>query len=58
MAYASMVGSHLDPKKLPKTKEQFMPLEVRTKRRVERSALERLRELQLEYQKQKNVTGT
>ena len=27
VAWASIIGSHLDPKKLPKSKERFMPLD-------------------------------
>ena len=27
IAYSALIGSHLDPKKLPKTKEKFMPLD-------------------------------
>jgi hypothetical protein len=26
IAWAATIGSHLDPKKLPKTKEKFMPI--------------------------------
>jgi len=57
MAYASMIGSHLDPKKIPKTKEQFMPFDKPKRNKANASALERLRQLQLEYQKQKNGSG-
>jgi hypothetical protein len=28
VAYCSLMGSHANPKKLPKTKEQFMPLDI------------------------------
>jgi hypothetical protein len=28
IAYNSLVGSHLDPKKLPKTREKYLPLEA------------------------------
>jgi len=52
MAFASLIGPHVDPKKLPKSKEQFIPLEP--KKKVSNSALERLRQLQLEYQRNKN----
>jgi hypothetical protein len=27
IAYNCLIGSHLDPKKLPKTKERYMPLD-------------------------------
>ena len=27
IAYASLIGSHIDPKKLPKSKEKFIPLD-------------------------------
>tara|TARA_R110002153_G_scaffold30092_1_gene92182 strand:- start:47 stop:277 length:231 start_codon:yes stop_codon:yes gene_type:complete len=27
MAFASLIGSHIDPKKLPKSKEKFIPLD-------------------------------
>jgi hypothetical protein len=27
LAWASLIGSHVDPKKLPKSKEKFIPLE-------------------------------
>jgi hypothetical protein len=27
MAYASLIGSHIDPKKLPKSKDKFIPLD-------------------------------
>jgi len=28
IAYNSLIGSHLDPKKLPKTREKYLPLEA------------------------------
>ena len=28
IAYASLVGSHMNPKKLPKSKEKFIPLDL------------------------------
>ncbi|WP_294892652.1 hypothetical protein [Sulfuricurvum sp. MLSB] len=34
VAYSSLVGSHLDPKKLPKTKEKFLPLGMEQQKRV------------------------
>jgi hypothetical protein len=27
IAYSSLIGSHIDPKKLPKSKEKFIPLD-------------------------------
>lgn len=34
LAWASLVGSHQDPKKMPKSKEAFMPLDSKPKRGV------------------------
>lgn len=35
VAYASLIGSHMNPKKIPKSKEAFMPLGVgATKKKV------------------------
>jgi hypothetical protein len=28
IAYNSLIGSHLDPKKLPKTREKYLPLDA------------------------------
>ena len=32
IAYSAMIGSHMDPKKLPKSKELFIPLDGGEKR--------------------------
>ena len=42
IAFNAMIGSHLDPKKLPKSEEAFMPLENK-KKRVDPAIMEELR---------------
>lgn len=34
IAYNSLIGSHLDPKKIPKSKERYMPLDGNSEKKV------------------------
>ena len=43
IAYEARIGSHLDPKTLPKTIENYLPLETRKKNRKFDDAKEELR---------------
>ncbi len=44
IAYEARIGSHLDPKSLPRTIEQYMPLDgKKTASRVPRSEIEALK---------------
>ena len=44
IAYEARIGSHLDPKSLPRTIEQYMPLDgKKTVSRVPRSEIEALK---------------
>ncbi len=44
IAYEARIGSHLDPKSLPRTIEQYMPIDgKKTTSRVPRSEIEALK---------------
>jgi len=49
IAWASTIGPHLNPKKLPKTKEQFMPLEP--KKPISDTVRERMKQAIEQYKK-------
>lgn len=48
MAYASMIGSHMNPKKIP-SKNRFIPIGKKAKPKVSKEQIERLAKLQREY---------
>ena len=50
MAFASLIGSHIDPKKLPKSKEKFIPLDNSSD-----LAIEKMRETILKAQQAYNT---
>ena len=50
LAWASTIGPHLDPKKLPKSKESFMPLELEKKKQRESAIAARFREAREKYE--------
>lgn len=50
VSYYSMIGSHLDPKELPKTKQQFWPLSGDKK--VEKDKLNVMKNAMLKAQKE------
>lgn len=52
IAYASTIGSHLDPKKIAKTKEKFMPLDSERQNASTYDNTERIRQVQEEFFKQ------
>ena len=54
IAYASLIGSHSDPKKLPKTKNNFIPLDLEDKKELSTGAILALRKAQLEYNNRNN----
>ena len=51
IAYASLIGPHCDPKKLPKTKESFMPMNEKSG--VSKSMIEQMKKAQAQYLKDK-----
>jgi hypothetical protein len=53
VAWSSLIGSHYNPKKLPKNIKAFMPLEGSTGQVTDRMR-ERIREAQETFKKQKN----
>ena len=53
IAYQSMIGSHLDPKKLPKSQEKYMGLEGK-KESVNSVMMERMRKAREDYLKTKD----
>tara|TARA_R110000868_G_scaffold359172_1_gene621022 strand:+ start:259 stop:504 length:246 start_codon:yes stop_codon:yes gene_type:complete len=53
MAYASLIGSHVDPKKLPKSKDKFIPLDndVNNSNSISEAARKAILKAQQEYNK-------
>lgn len=51
IAWASLIGSHVNPKKLPKSKERFMPL--KKKKKTSESMIKRIKEAQEQFYKDK-----
>tara|TARA_R110002167_G_scaffold147336_3_gene339477 strand:+ start:2736 stop:2972 length:237 start_codon:yes stop_codon:yes gene_type:complete len=49
MAYASLIGSHIDPKKLPKSKEKFIPLDAEVEKGISDFARNAILKAQQEY---------
>ena len=54
LAWASTIGPHLDPKKLPKSKEAFMPLELEKKRKRDKEIADRFIEARQKYEQLKD----
>jgi len=55
IAYSSLIGSHVDPKKLPKSKEKFIPLDsVKNKMNIDRMK-QIILQAKEKYIKDKNV---
>lgn len=52
IAYQALVGSHADPKRLPKSKEKFMPLDDRKQKELTERQLEAMRNAQAVYLKE------
>ena len=50
IAYYSMIGSHMDSKKLPKTKELFMPLDGDRRTEVNETMINAIRKAKKQYQ--------
>ena len=48
MAYASMIGSHMNPKKIP-SKNRFIPIGKKAQPKVSKEQIERLAKLQREF---------
>jgi hypothetical protein len=57
IAYAATVGAHLNPKRLPKTKEQFMPLNLKFRNTQRERIAKRIKEAQNEYYKQLKIVN-
>ena len=53
MAWASLIGKHINPKELPKTKEAFMPLDSENKTDISEAVIERIKAAQNQYLKDK-----
>ena len=51
MAYASLIGSHIDPNKMPKSKEKFIPLEDKAEKGLSDFARNAILKAQQEYNK-------
>lgn len=43
IAFSALIGSHLDPKKLPKSEEHFLPLEKGAKKAVNKEIIQEMR---------------
>ncbi len=54
IAYQALVGSHMNPKKLPKSKEKFMPLDDRKQKQLTDKQLEAMRNAQEIYRQEVN----
>ncbi len=58
IAYQSLVGSHRDPKTLPKSREKYMPLDDRKQKELTEKQLEAIRKAQEVYhQEEKKRNG-
>ena len=49
IAWNGLIGSHVNPKKLPKSKEAFIPLDVKRKAIRTNKMAERIKEVQAIY---------
>lgn len=49
IAYYSLIGAHYDPKKLPKTKEAFLPLDGSRKSKVTQLMKSRIEQAKKQY---------
>lgn len=56
IAYSALIGSHVDPKKLPKNKDKFMKLDNRQAEATEQ-AKEKMRKVAEIYRLQKEKNG-
>lgn len=54
VAYYSMIGSHLNPKHLPKSIDGFMPLDVKQKPKVSEAQKQAFLEAAKKYYQKKN----
>tara|TARA_R110000803_G_scaffold63443_1_gene124108 strand:- start:6531 stop:6788 length:258 start_codon:yes stop_codon:yes gene_type:complete len=52
LAWASTIGPHLDPKKLPKSKEAFIPLDLKGKEELNDKRKEAFIKARLKYEQQ------
>jgi len=57
IAWAALIGSHLDPKKLPKNKDDFIPIGTRKKKPVSDRMLHRMREAKEKYLREIEENG-
>jgi len=57
LAWNSLIGSHVNPKKLPKTKESFMPLNLKRKVEISNLMKERIKQAQEQYIKDQQKNG-
>lgn len=53
LMWVSLIGSHINPKKLPRSKERFMPLEPKKEIHITDDMRQRMYQATIEYNKQK-----
>jgi hypothetical protein len=51
VAYAALIGSHIDPKKLPKSKDKFIPLDNEVSQGLSDAARTAILNAQKQYNK-------
>jgi hypothetical protein len=49
IAWSSLIGSHMNPKKLPRSKEQFIPLKPRAGEKRQEKIAARIKQARAEY---------
>ena len=54
IAYSALIGSHMDPKKLPKNKDLYMPLNEKITQEVTDVMRQNIKDAQERYKKEKN----
>ncbi len=54
IAYQALVGSHMNPKKLPRSKDKFMPLDDKKEKQLTEKQLEAMRKAQEVYRQEVN----
>ena len=53
IAWNGLIGSHVNPKKLPRSKEAFIPLDHKKKAAITNKMAQRIKEVQAEYLEQR-----
>lgn len=52
IAYSAQIGSHLDPKSLPKTLEKFMPIDGEETKMIDMSIVDDFKKMREDFEKQ------